>query len=567
MRWNIAKSDAPTVRQLETALGVSPFLASILAARGHTDVEACSRLLNPVLSRFPNPMDISEMAVAARRVVQAIKEKQRVIIYGDYDVDGVTSISLLMLFLRDVGLSASYMVPSRFIDGYGLNMERARQIAGEGYSLVITVDCGSASAAEVAWLNEQGVDVIVTDHHQIHGQRPDALAFVNPQEWNDPELEMLAGVGVAFLLVSAVYILLKDDPDLASRLPSLKSYLDIVTIGTVADMVPLRGQNRALVVAGLRMIQDTPSRPGVVALKEVAGLSDRRVDSTSIAFYMAPRLNAAGRLGSAETGIELLLSTDFGTARVKALQLDSDNRARRELELKIFDEADQLLQADSMRGLNAVVLGSPEWHQGVLGIVASRICERYFRPTILMSISDGVATGSARSIAGFDISAALEKNQGLLQRFGGHPMAAGLTMDSGKMDELRLRLDEAVSDSLLPEQLEPAIDIDIVVPMAQVTNQTVSDLEALAPFGAGNPEPLIACREVRVIWKRLVGGGDHLKLRVEQDGRSLEAIGYRMGNVQVDVGDVVDLAFFPEIRTWQGVSTLQLRLKDLVLHK
>ena len=199
--------------------------------------------------------------------------------------------------------------------------------------------------------------------------------------------------------------------------------------------------------------------------------------------------------------------------------------------------------------------------------MASRICERYFRPTILMSISDGVATGSARSIAGFDISAALEKNQGLLQRFGGHPMAAGLTMDSGKMDELRLRLDEAVSDSLLPEQLEPAIDIDIVVPMAQVTNQTVSDLEALAPFGAGNPEPLIACREVRVIWKRLVGGGDHLKLRVEQDGRSLEAIGYRMGNVQVDVGDVVDLAFFPEIRTWQGVSTLQLRLKDLVLHK
>ena len=563
MRWNIADIDASTVRRLEDGLGITPFLASLLTARGYSDVQQVSALLNPVLSNFPNPLELPGMEAAANRVVTAIKERQRVVIYGDYDVDGVTSISLLMTFLADVGLSATYIVPSRFVDGYGLNMERARQIADDGYALVITVDCGSASALEVAYLEERGVDVIVTDHHKIHGDRPQGVAFLNPQDWEDVQLEMLAGVGVAFLLVSAVYIKLKKEATSEQPLPTLKSYLDLVTIGTVADMVPLEGPNRALVVNGLRQIQDTPCRPGVIALKEVAGVHDRKMDSSSIAFYMAPRINAAGRLGHAETAVDLLLSTDFGTARVKARQLDDDNRKRRELEQQIFAEADQLLEAGGMKQLNAIVLGSPHWHQGVLGIVASRICERYFRPTILMSIKDGVAVGSARSIAGFDIASALEANQTMLQRYGGHPMAAGLTMDADKMDDLRLALDKAVGEALPPGDLDPAVNVDVVVPLSEVTNRTISDLEKLAPFGAGNPEPVIGCRAVRVIWKRLVGGGDHLKLRVEQEGRSLEAIGYRMGKSEVKVGDVVDVAFHPEIRTWQGVSTLQLRLKDL----
>jgi len=565
MKWELAVAEPESTSTLSQQLGISRFLASLLVSRGYDTQASAGTFLGPKLSDFTNPLDLPGIPAAAERLAGAIANREKVLVYGDYDVDGVTSVSLLLTFLRDVGFSASFMLPSRFTDGYGLNQARAEQIAEEGYKLLITVDCGSSSLDELAYLRSKGVDVIVTDHHRVHNERPDVLAFINPDAWEeDHEFKVLAGVGVAFLLVMATHIKLRDTDRYGDRLPSLKSYLDIVTVGTVADMVPLTGPNRTLVVHGLDCLRKSSVRPGVVALKEVCKIGDREMDTTSIAFYMAPRINAAGRLGNAEVGVELLLSPSYHKAIRLARKLDDDNQRRRDLEAGIFEEADRLVAAanDHGRVPNAIVLGSPDWHKGVLGIVASRICEKYHRPTLLMAIEDGIATGSGRSVAGLDLSSALEQLSSLLVRFGGHSMAAGLTMEVEKLDSLREGLEKHVGELLDPDAMEPTLQIDYDVPLAEVGRDMILDLEKFSPFGSGNPEPAIAVRGVTVKSKQIVGG-DHLKLFVEQDGRTLEAIGFRMGDLSVEPRDKIDIAFFPEIRTWQGVSYLQLRMKDI----
>lgn len=564
MRWETAQPDSQRTSQLESELGISPFLASLLVGRNIDSVDVAGPFLDPKLSDFANPLGLPQMRVAAERICEAIRKREKVVVYGDYDVDGITSVSLLLAFFRDVGFSADYMLPSRFRDGYGLNPARVEEIAEEGYQLLITVDCGSASRKEVQYLAERGVDVIITDHHRVQGEIPEALAFINPDGWkDDSEWQVLAGVGVAYLLVMSVHILLKSDDRFADRLQPLKSYLDIVTLGTVADMVPLRGPNRALVVHGLAFLATAQARPGIVALREVSGLAGKPVDTTAIAFYMAPRINAAGRLGNAEIGVELLLSPSLRKALTLAKQLNEDNQRRRELEGGIFEEADRVVASEmAHRNLRAIVLASPDWHKGVLGIVASRLCEKYFRPTILMHIEDGHATGSGRSIAGFDLAAALEGCSEMLLRHGGHAMAAGLTIDVDKLDTFRKHLEGLVTAALPEADLEPALGIDAVVPFEAVDNRMIADLERLGPYGMGNEEPVIGVREL-VVKSRQVVGGDHLKLNVEHQGRVLEAIGFRMADREVRRGDLIDLAFFPEIRAWAGMSYLQLRLKDV----
>ncbi len=565
MKWRTTQPDQQRSSKLQNELGISPFLASMLVARGHASPDAASTFLAPKLSEFVNPLQLPGVEVAARRICQAIVNREKVVVYGDYDVDWITSVSLLLAFFRDLGFSASYMLPSRFKDGYGLNPARVEEIAREGCQLLITVDCGSASRTEVQYLASRGVEVIVTDHHRTQGEIPEALAFINPDLWDDvPQMKALAGVGVAYLLVMATHIILKSDAQLAPRLKPLKSYLDIVTLGTVADMVPLVGPSRTLVVHGLDFLARSQSRPGMIALREVAGMAGKPIDTTAIAFYMAPRINAAGRLGNAEIGVELLLSPSLHKALALAEQLNQDNERRRELEGGIFEEADRLVAAAVAHGdVKAIVLASPDWHKGVLGIVASRLCEKYFRPTILMHIEDGLATGSGRSIPGFDLAAALEAGSGMLLRHGGHAMAAGLTIDVDRLTAFREFLERRVGDVLDPGQMDPVLDLDAEVPLAEVDQQMINDLERLSPFGMGNHEPIIGVRNVSVKSRQIVGG-DHLKLSVEQDGRTLEAIGFRMADRDIRRGQAVDIAFFPEIRAWGGMSYLQLRLKDIL---
>ena len=564
MKWLAETTDPHTVSDLASDLGISVFLASLLVGRGIGGAEEAREFLDPKLAGFANPLTLPGIDKAAERICRAAADREKVVVYGDYDVDGVTSVSLVLSFFRDIGFSASYILPSRFTDGYGLNMARARQIAQEGYQLLITVDCGTTSIEEVEYLTSQGVDVIVTDHHRVHGPHPAAHSFINPDIWDGLDgYRDLAGVGVAFMLMMGVYIKLKEMPRFASRLQPLKSYLDIVTVGTVADMVPLTGLNRAMVVHGLNYLATHPPRPGIAALREVSGNLDKRLDTNSIAFYMAPRINAAGRLGNAEIGVDLLLSPSLSKAIKFAKRLDEDNKARRELERTIFEEADRALSAElEKKKLGVVVLGSPQWHKGVMGIVASRICEKYYRPTILMAIEDGVATGSGRSIEGFDLSAALEECSDLLERHGGHSMAAGLTMNIANLEALRKRLEEVLKRQMPAEKMTPTLNIDAMVELGDVDNKMIVDLERLAPYGMGNPEPVIGIRGLKVHSTRIVGG-DHLKLMVEDQGRSLEAIGFRMADIELKAGDLVDVAFFPEIRAWQGQTYLQLRMKDV----
>ena len=564
MKWATSQGNSERSAALAEGLGLSPFLASLMVDRGYENSQDATAFLNPKLADFINPLSLPGIEVAARRLVQAIDNHEKVVVYGDYDVDGITATSLLLAFFRDLGFSADFMLPSRFVDGYGLNPARVKEICESGYQLLITVDCGSASREEIKYLTQAGVDVVVTDHHRVQEDIPEAVAHLNPDCWSEHrEFTVLAGVCVAYLLVMAVSILLKEEEKFASRVPPLKKYLDIVTVGTIADMVPLIGPNRVLVVHGMRQLATTRSRPGIIALREVSGLAGKPVDSTAIAFYMAPRINAAGRLGNADVGVELLLSPSLSKALVFAGRLDDDNNRRRELEGEIFSEADRVVRAAiDKRDLRAIVLASPQWHKGVLGIVASRLCEKYNRPTFLMVIEDGIATGSGRSVAGFDLATALEKCRDVLLRYGGHAMAAGLSMQVEKLDSFRERFEQLVTDALGGRQPVLELAVDKIVPLVEVNQDMIRDLGCLAPFGMGNPEPVIGVRDVRIKSRQIVGG-DHLKLMIEDDGRVLEAIGFRMGDLAVRVDDRVDIAFFPEIRAWGGTRYLQLRLKDI----
>lgn len=568
MHWDISSPAPDLVSTLSAQASVSPFLASLLIARGITSSEAVGPFLTPRLGDFPDPSGIPDVRLAAQRILRAVRGRERVVIFGDYDVDGVTSVAVMVSFLADLGLSAAYLLPDRFLDGYGLNQETAEVIAQEGYDLVITVDCGSSSASEVAYLKERGVDVVVTDHHRILHEKPPADAFVNPMAWEESSpFRGLAGVGVAFVVVMACYILWKEEAGTAEELPRLTDYLDLVTMGTVADMVPLVAANRSLVYNGLNRMRQGGCRAGVTALREISQKGERSLDETTIAYYMAPRINAAGRLGSADSALELLLSEDYRSALDLARFLHARNEERKELERRIFEEASLAVEQGYAEGkLRTIVLASPDWHQGVVGIVASRMVERFYRPSVLLVIKDGVATGSARSIEGFNIASALNSCRDVLLRHGGHAMAAGLTIEEARIPELQERLDASFEERLPDVPLEQNLSVDAVVSLGQVDMDLLGDIERLAPYGVGNPQPVLAARSVVVREVRTVGNGDHLKLVLEQDGRSLEAMWFRFGECMAGKGSLVDVAFIPEIREFRGISSIQLRIRDLVVH-
>ncbi len=521
------------------------------------------RFLNPMLQHFGNPSLRPTVAKAARRIMAALEAGQTIAVFGDYDVDGMTSTALVVSALRLLGGNVVWRLPHRLNGGYGLNLERASELADLGASLVITVDCGISAVDEVSYLAGRGIDVIVTDHHQLHGDMPNALAVINPQIWDaDDEFRDLAGVGVAFLLICAVSVEARTRPSLAGQQIDPKSFLDLVAMGTVADMVPLRGHNRLLVVKGLEVLAKDASRAGLAALKERAKCNGPILDAGSIAWNIAPRLNAAGRLGDASIGVELLLASE----RHKALELTNAveelNSKRRLLEQAILDSAvNQVLDAGE-EPTGPLVLASPDWHLGVVGIVAARVAERFRLPAILLVQDGNMVTGSARSIAGFDIAAALAMHPELFLRFGGHSQAAGLTMDVGNVDALREYLKVAYTDHIGRVGSEPELTIDVLLQLSALSADHVKVMERLAPFGTGNPEPVLASTAVRVVDKRIIKN-DSLKLTFEQAGRRVEGLWWRAPELGVRVGDVVDVAYVPEMRSFQGLTTLGIKIKDM----
>lgn len=560
--WDVARTPERFPELPDTPCGsLLPVVAGIIAARGYDTPDAATAYLAPSLSTMLDPFLLRGMDRAVERITAARCSNQTICIYGDYDVDGITGTALLVSFLRSIGCCCGYFIPNRFDDGYGLNAESLERIIDSGAGLIISVDCGITARVEAGLCRNRGVDLIIVDHHSPRGDIPEAYAVLNPLQ---PDcgypFKSLAGVGVAFNLLVALRVRLrKKFSGIENELPDLREWLDLVALGTIADVVPLTGQNRIYVVHGLRRLSE-PVRPGLQALKSVAGITGG-VSCGQVGFRLAPRLNAAGRMESAVPGVELLLGSDAGETKAIARELDAANAERQQVERRIFDEAVAGISALGVYpNCRSIVLASTDWHQGVIGIVASRLVERYHRPTILIALDgDGTGKGSGRSIPGFHLLDALTACSGHLERFGGHRYAAGISLREDAVDGFARAFETAAAVMLGEHDLIPRLGVDAVVRAADVTIELARQLKLLEPFGSGNPEPVLMMQSVTVVERRLVGDG-HVRLRLCKDGCSFAAIAFRMAARQMP--SEIDIAFYPEMNQWNGSSSLQLRIKD-----
>ena len=571
-RWQVATPDDEARQRLAAELSLSPLLCQILINRGITDAEMARKFLAPSLHDLHDPYLLSGMEVSVRRIVGAIQMNEQIAVYGDYDVDGVTGTALLSTFFVSLGLNVASYIPDRRGEGYGLNSEAIRQLAGQGTRLLITVDCGSTAVEEVALAGQLGVDTIITDHHQPPDALPDALAVVNPhqQSCGYPN-KHLCGVGLVFKLLTALRAHMRQAGVLPERLPNLKRHLDLVALGTIADVTPIRGENRVIVQHGLEELSRT-LKPGLQALRQVSGRQGKSASVGEVGFQLAPRLNASGRLGSAEQSLKLLMARDRAEAETLAAGLDEVNRARRtlqaDIERAVHDRIDRQYGGAPPA---AIVLGDADWHLGVVGIVAARIAETYHRPTFLLQIDGATARGSGRSIPTFDLYDGLQHCAEWLEQFGGHRYAAGLTVAVDNLAALQEAFVRYADDRLGPEDLQPVLRLESVVALADIDRAMVDQLASLEPHGPGNPMPVLAACGVNVTSsiRRLGQDGQHARFSVEQDGRSLEVIAFRIAErvtEAADKGSMLDIAFVPVINTWRDQSTLELQLRDLRPH-
>lgn len=543
------------------ALGVPPVIARLLASRGLCTPEAAEAFLASRLAdQLRSPMLFREMPKAADRVVAAVSRGERIGIYGDYDVDGMSGSAVLVRFLRSLGATPELFIPQRLVDGYGLGENGIRKLAGAGVTLMITVDCGGVSHEQIRFAQTLGIDTIVCDHHQVSGTPLPAHAVLNPIE---PDagfpFQGLCGAGVAFYLALGTRMRLRDSG--AKQLPDLRRCLDLVTLGTIADVVPLLEENRVMVKAGLRELLQTGA-PGLVALKQVSKVS--AISTSAIGFRLAPRLNAAGRLSDASRGVELLTTEDPDRAARLARELDDENTARRALEAEMLEDALHRIERDAdATARKSIVLGSADWHPGVVGIVAARLVDRFHLPSVAIAVdaSTGLGRGSCRSISGIDVHAALKRCEGMLEAFGGHKMAAGLTIREDRIAEFREAFDATIATTTRPEDFVPQIWVDDELELGAIDDTFVDELERIAPHGAGNPEPVFLVRRATVAGRRIVGE-NHLKLFLRQGKGALSGIAFGMADAGIEQGSEIDLLLVPERNEWQGRSTLQFRLRD-----
>jgi len=561
-RWILAPRRPVPEGRLQRELGVSPWLARLLVNRDVLTAEAAGAFLSARLAEhLRSPMLFRDMARAAERVVTALRRGERLAIYGDYDVDGISGSAILLTFLRELGHEPLLHIPHRLRDGYGVTEPGVRRLAEGGARVMITVDCGAVAHREIALAGELGMEAIVCDHHQISGTPLPAHAVLNPIEPDGGfPFAGLCGAGVAFYLAMGIRMRLREAG--VSPVPDLRRYLDLVTLGTIADIVPLVEENRVLVKHGLRELTQS-ARPGMVALKTVSGVA--AVSSGVVGFRLAPRLNAGGRLADATRSVELLSTTDRARAEQLAQELDQENRARQTIEMEILGDAIARVEATpDFAQRRTIVLASSDWHPGVIGIVASRLVERYYRPTILIAVDDakGVGRGSGRSIRHFNLHDAVAASRQALEGFGGHRMAIGLSIRSERVEEFAERFEEAVRTRTRDEDFVPETDVDGELSFRDIDEALLADLERLEPFGMSNSEPVFCTRGVTVASSRVVGE-NHLKLFLRHEGRGVGAIGFGMADRTVREGDAIDVLYSPQQDEWNGNVRLQLRLRDL----
>ena len=562
-RWTIQKHDREQIIQLSQELKVSPLIAALLISRGFETVEKAHKFLNPSYDDLHEPNLLKDMEKSVARILQAIENKEKILIWGDYDVDGTTGTVVLRKALEILGAETGFHVPNRFTEGYGLNIPALEKAKERGYSLVITVDCGSTAFEPIAWAQKNGMDVIVTDHHLTKDEGlPNAFSIVNP---NQPDCEYpdknLAGVGVAFKVAHA---LLREK----GKENLVKGFLKVVAIGTIADMMKLTGENRAVVKIGL---QDLPKAHnfGLKALMEVADCN-AEMTSYHIGFRIAPRINAAGRMDVARHVVELFEAETFEKARELAEVLDSRNRERQKIQLEITQLAllEYVDNGGSATASHVAVVAGEGWHRGVIGLAASKITDKLNRPAVVISIEDGIGHGSARSIANYHLLQGLDSCGNLMEQFGGHAAAAGMKIKAENIDELRQKLNDHAVANLTDEDMIPELKIDAVVSSSTLDLSVVEELKMFEPFGIGNPKPTFVTKDLFLKDEPFVMKEKHLKLKLaDQNGKQFEAVwwdGVEKSKEQtLKPKTRIELAYTPEANSWKGNTRLQLVVEDL----
>lgn len=557
-KWKLFPAKRQLANELSQKLNISEYIAQALINRGVVNEQAAAEFLYAGAENFADPYALKGMKTAIERIAHAIEFKEKITIYGDYDVDGITACATLYKTLTRLGANVEFYIPDRQSEGYGLNPAALHNLIDNGTKLIVTVDCGISAVKEIASVDGQ-IDIIITDHHQPPIELPSALSIINPKQPGClyPE-KNLAGVGVAFKLCQGLW------QHYYGPETKFFDYLDIVAIGTVADIVPLTGENRVLVKLGLHQLQTTENL-GIKALLEICGLSGKIIDSGSIGFVIAPRLNAVGRVSQATAGVELLITNDSDHARELANLLDEENLARQNIEKLILAKAEEQLEAVDTSAAKVLVLAGEEWHSGVIGIVASRLVDKYYKPVIMISIHEGMGKGSCRSIPAFDIYAALTRCSDLLTQFGGHRQAAGLSVPLQNISLLRERLNSLAAETLSAADYVPVLNIDSLLPLEEINSSFLEQLACLEPYGFGNPSPVFACHNIEMKEKKLIGQQSrHLKLKLK-NASVRDVIAWNMGELSTSLtcDKMIDLVFVPKYNEWQGQKNLQLTAHDV----
>ena len=563
-RWHILTPEAGVVSTLRTTLGCHPMMATLLANRGLESPEQAHGFLNVSLSQLRPPTGLKDLEPAVKRMARAVASSEPILLFGDYDVDGTTATAVLFEFLKACGASVTYYIPHRLKEGYGLQARHISEVAvPRRAALLVTVDCGSGSYAAVEAAREAGVDVIITDHHTVGDRLPRALAVINPKRKDcTAGLDQLAGVGVAFCLALALRKHLRDLGFWKNRAePNMRSLCDLVALGTIADMVPLRDENRILAKTGLEVI-GSGRRPGLVALVDAAGISNRAADSEDVAFRLGPRLNAAGRVDHAALAVDLLTTDRLDIARQIAQTLNTLNANRQDIERGILADIQTVIaRQPKLLERRTLVLAHPGWHEGVLGIVASKVMDRYYRPVVLIALRDGSGRGSARCIPGIDLYACLSACHAHLEDLGGHLQAAGLKVSEAQLPAFSQAFEEAVRQVSEPDLFIPMLGIDAELNLDEISEDLVDQLETLMPFGSGNPEPVFMARDVAVVSSSRVGQY-HRRLVLRQASgpphQSIRAIHFHADAHSASQDRFERMAFKLRWNRWNGTRTIQL---------
>lgn len=558
-KWEYYEINQKEKEELKKEYNIDDLLAIVLVNRG-IKKEEIRKFLEPTRNDFYNPYEMPDMEKAVERILKSIENKEKIIIYGDYDVDGITSITVLESFLKERGLEVNHYIPNRLNEGYGLNKNAIEKIAKENYDLMITVDCGITGIEEIKYAKELGIETIVTDHHEPGETIPEAIGVIDcKRKDNKYPFRELAGVGVVFKLCQAIGM------KLGLEQKEYLKYLDIVAIGTISDIVPLVDENRVITKLGMKLVQCTRNS-GLKALINLSGYN--KIDSNTISFGVAPRINACGRMGVADEALELLLSENIEDAIEKSKNIMKYNNKRQEYEKKIFLQAVEQIKEQHLENSNSIVLGGDGWHHGVIGIVASKITELYYKPCILICFEDGndIGKGSGRSIKGFDLYKSLTKCKDIIAGFGGHSMAIGISVEKEKFKELQNVFEEIARKAAISE-LCPIIKIDAILNIDDVTKEMVQSLIQLEPLGEANQMPIFSFKNLKINSIRALTDGKHLKLSLKSDKNTLiDAIGFNLGELskQYVIGDKVDVIGNLEFNSFNGVEKLQINLKDMM---